>query len=220
MTFGTSPTYVPEEKSVDYITLKPFDESTYPLGTGISLGGMAITDKCVNPEVLIAWADYFYTEEGGILARMGIEDVSYVINEDGTYSNINESDRFESRIYQCTLMGASKLPLLVPELYWNTNPVDSPSQANMNQELYGSDGVFSMGVLVPTQKFTEDENEILSTLSTDIRAYVENYSAEVISGLVSLDDTWDDFQQTLKDMGVHELEGIYKAAYERALAVQ
>ena len=58
----------------DYIALTPFDDGLYPLGTGIVPGTMVLTDTCKDPEVLIAWADQFYTEEGGILTWLGIEE--------------------------------------------------------------------------------------------------------------------------------------------------
>lgn len=215
--FASSPTYAPETSKTNYVTLK-FDEKTYPLNTGIGIGGLAITDKCENPEVIIAWADYFYTEEGGILARMGVEGESYAMNDDGTYTNIDDNPKYESRIFQCTLMGYAQLPVLIPDLYFNPSPVDSPVQAHYEKERFNEGGVFSKGVLVPTLKFTEEENKVLSAEGADISAYIGNYSAQVITGTVSLEDTWEDFQSTLKEMGVEKLEGVYKAAYERAVS--
>lgn len=44
---------------------------------------MAITDACENPEVLTAWVDQFYTEAGGTLAWLGVENETYKINEKG-----------------------------------------------------------------------------------------------------------------------------------------
>ena len=42
--------------------------------------------------------------------------------------------------------------------------------------------------------------------------------SSVIGGLISLEDTWADYQKTLKEMGIDELISIYQAAYARATA--
>ena len=47
---------------------------------------------------------------------------------------------------------------------------------------------------------------------------MENYVAELIVGEISLEDTWDDFCATPLDMGVEELESLYRAGYDRANA--
>ena len=46
---------------------------------------MVLTDTCKDPEVLIAWADQFYTEEGGILTWLGIEGKTWQMDEDGNW---------------------------------------------------------------------------------------------------------------------------------------
>lgn len=70
---------VTEEYAMDYVTLTPFVEENFPLTHGISKGDMSITDKCEHPEVLIAWVDYLYSEEGGRLAYLGIEGTIFEI---------------------------------------------------------------------------------------------------------------------------------------------
>lgn len=216
---NSSSAYAPTESRTEYGTLHSFNEEGLALNTGLSKNGLAITDKCENPEVIIAWADYLYTEEGGRTVRMGIEDVSYKINEDGTYSSITP-EGIENRTYQCTLLGNATVPFRVPDLYYKINSADNPAAAKDNEETYGEDGVLGIenGVVMPPLVFTEEENEELSILQTDIMSYVGNYEAEVISGIVSLEDTWQEFQNNLKAMNVDKLVEIYTAAYERACA--
>lgn len=203
---------VPEENQYDYVALKPFNGADLPLSSGVSKGGLAITDKCGNPEVLIAWADYLYSEEGGRLAYLGIEGTNYTVNDGGTYSKI-EGD-FEDSTFQCTLNGLATTPAVVPELSKHPDPEGDPYTAYVYEE---RDKLYQ-GTIMPTLAFTQEESERLSTLQTDIFTYIKNYSAEVITGQKSLDDTWDGFQTTLKDMGAEELESLYQAAYERGSA--
>lgn len=204
-------TNVPEANQTDYLALKSYNKGGYPKKTGVSKNGMAITDKCKNPEVVIAWADWFYTEEGGRAVRLGLEGESYVINSDGSYSYTE--GKYESVTYQTTLMGLNKVPGRIPDYYYTgVNPKDNPVTALINKELVNS----VTGTTMPVYVLSEEENEAVSTIMADIKPYVENYTAQVISGLISLEDTWDDFQKTLKEMGVDQLITAYTAAYERA----
>lgn len=206
---------VPEEYQTDYVVFKSYNEGGYPWDSGVGKGGMAITDKCENPEVVIAWADWFYTEEGGRVVRMGIEGESYVINEDGSYSNIPDGEKYESRVYQTTLMGLATVPGLIPDYYYTgVNPAENPTEAHCNNQLINE----MEGTILPVLILTEEESEIVSTILADITPYVDSYTAQVIGGLISLDETWDEFQNTLKEMGVEELASIYRAAYGRATA--
>lgn len=205
------------EARLKWSSLKPFDTENFALNQGMNKGGFAITDKCENPEVMIAWADFFYSEEGGRVLRMGVEDVSYELNADGTtYKSLKEN--FENVTYQATLMGGATVPGKIPEIYYlGQDPVANVVAAHDNEELYGEGyGSQSMGVTCVAPIYTEEESETISTISTDISGYVNNYIAETVTGLKSIDDTWDEFQKTLKAMGVDTLIEIRRTAQERA----
>ena len=47
--------------------------------------------------------------------------------------------------------------------------------------------------------------------------YIDNYVAQVVTGQISLEDTWNDFQKTLKTMEAETYEAAYKTAYEKAV---
>lgn len=209
---NSSPAFV-KDQYLDYFALNTIDPELYPLNKGVTIGGLAITDACEHPEVLVAWADYLYTEEGGRVIRLGVEGDNYTINEDGTWSNI--PDKYENNTYQCTLMGSGQLPFRQPDLYLNAG---SANTRHNNMELYGEDGLFSKGRSLPTLVLTAEENEVASVLSTDILSYVEVYSSQVISGEVDLESTWAEFQAELDQMGVKDLIKIYQAAFARANA--
>lgn len=202
-----------ENERYNWVTLKPFDTDNYAIGKGFQLGGLAITDKCKNPEIVLSAVDYLYSEEGGKVVRMGVEGVSYKINEDGTWENLKEN--FDSVTYQATLMGSASVPAAMPDLYYDMPAAEATRWTN--NECWGAGyGVGSQGVIMPGIVLTEEENEEYSILFTDISAYVNNYVAECTTGIVSIEDTWDEFQATLKQMQVERMIEIYRAAYERA----
>ena len=66
----------------DYIALTPFTKGTYPLGTAITPGTLVLTDACHDPETIISFFDQFYSEDGGILAIMGIEGKTWQKTDD------------------------------------------------------------------------------------------------------------------------------------------
>lgn len=207
---GTS--LVKDENRLDYIALKPFNRDVFPLNKGLNKGGMAITDKCENPEVLIAWADYMYTEDGGRIVRMGVEGESYTIDENGNWSWID--GKWDNVTYQCTLLGSAQVPFKMPEL-WNRST--SQGTQHDNEQLNGENGLYTKGLSMPTLQFTEEENQTISTLMTDIKNYVDVYSAQVITGEKKLEDSYAEFQETLKKMQVEEITKIYQDAYERVI---
>ena len=80
---------VPSEWVADYQLLMPLEYNSsrrYRSLWGNSITGtFAITSACKEPERLLAWVDYLYTEEGSVLASLGRENVDYVIDGDGTW---------------------------------------------------------------------------------------------------------------------------------------
>ena len=215
MMYDSSPSgFTDDNEILNWSSLRPFDASNFGLDTGIQTGGFSITDKCKNPEILMAWVDFLYSEEGGRVLRNGIEDVSYVIHEDGTYEQIQEG--FESNVYQATLMGAATVPGKIPELYY-TGAANEVTR-HINNEMWGENGSLASGVFCPPLNLTVEEQEEYAILFTDIDAYVHNYVAEVITGIVTIENTWDDFQNTLQQMQVERMIEIQQAAYARATA--
>lgn len=208
---------IPDEERVNWVTVKPANPENHALSSGVRSGALALTDKCQNPEVILAWFDYLYTEEGGRIIRSGVEGVSYKINEDGTFESIK--DGFESVTYQASLMGAANVPGRIPDLYYY-HAASAVTRWN-NYEWYGEDyGIGTVGVYVPSLILTTEETEEYSVLKTDISTTVDSYYAEVISGMKDLESTWEDFQKSLKTMGVERMVEIYSDAYQRAVENQ
>ena len=207
--------FADDNERFNWIALKPFEPDAFGLNQGISTNAFSVTDKCENPEIILTLIDYLYTEEGGRVIRLGIEDVSYKINEDGTYSAIE--DGFEAMVYQATLMGSANVPGMIPDLY-NDMPADEADRWNA-KEWYGEDyGIGSRGIVMPNIKLTTEESDEYKILHTDIQAYVQNYIAECVTGLISIEETWDDFQATLKEMGVERMLEVRGGAWDRVNA--
>lgn len=201
------------EEPLNWNLMEPFDKSMFTVSKGLGYGGLAITDKCECPEVIMAWIDYFYTEEGGKLIRCGVEGESYFVAEDGTWSY--NYDTMENPIYQGTLLGTCSVPARIPDYYYDmsNDPVTSHNQRQWVEICEG-------GTIVPKISRTTEEDEEFQLYWTDLDAYVNTYLAEAITGIVDIDATWDEFQATIVEMGCETCQEIQDAAYQRALANQ
>ena len=199
------------ERGDDYVTMKVTSEYGWATDPNILTGAMMITDKCENPEVLIAWVDYFYTEEGSMLASYGVEGESYELHEDGTYNwlipeEVNEQE-FKASY---AIYGSAQTPMLLLNL--KPNSEKDPAGAKS----YGMrEAIYSKSTRVPYFTYTTEEETRKADLKTQINDYITVYTAEVVTGKLDLESSFADFRKSLKEMGAEELYEIYKSAYER-----
>lgn len=208
--FRTSPdAQAPADNVLDYVILKPFKEGTLYLTNGINPGTLVITDKCKNPEILLAAFDYFYTQEGGVLARLGVENETYELNDKGEWKAIVND------LNEHTINGTAGWPGIMPQLNYKVDSYANPNGAFAHAE---RQALYKTGVIMPTVRYTEDETQKIADLKADIFGYIDTYTAQVITGQLDLESSWADFQKTLKEMKAEELETVYRTAYERTVA--
>lgn len=55
------------------------------IASSVTPGTFAVTTACADPARMLQWVDYFYTEEGAILAMIGQEGIDYLVDGDGTW---------------------------------------------------------------------------------------------------------------------------------------
>lgn len=206
----------------DYIILTPFQEGTFPLGTGITPGAMTITDACENPEVLVAWVDQFYSQEGGALAIMGVEGETYQYNDEGDWEWIlgnGYGDDVATVRASATIQGSANHPSVWPDVWFEKMSAEvDPDEVYLNGE---RDRVAANGVVpLPQMNYSDEDNETIATLKTDIDSYISQYVAQVATGEMTLDESWDTYIETMNAMGAQELEAIYQATYEASMAAQ
>lgn len=204
----------------DYMALTPFEDGLYPLNTGITPGALTITDACENPEVIIAWFDQFYTEEGGIYALLGIEDKTWKMNADGTWEWIigeGYGDDIATVRASSTIQGAANHPSVWPDFWFeNMSAEVDPNEVYLNAE---RDRVAAKGAVpLPNMRYSDEDALTIATLKTDMDAYIDQYVAQVATGALELEGSWDDYISTLNNMGAGQLVEIYKNAYNEAIS--
>lgn len=202
---------VGRERDADFLRVPVFAENVLPFSTGVGYGTFAITDKCEHPEIVMAWIDQFYTQEGGAYVFMGVEGVSYKVNEDGTWDWIIGDYADTSALRAATTLNGGALPPgLQPDLWFeNKSDVneykfqhDIPTDSEINKEGFSA------------LKLTESEIEELATINADLTPYIKQYQAQVITGELDLESSWDSYIETMNRMELSRMVEIVLAAYQ------
>lgn len=202
----------------DYAALTPFYEGIYPIITGINPGALAVTDACEHPEVLLAWADYFYGEEGGILTWMGVEGETYQVAEDGKWEWITgngHGDDIATVRSSATIQGMQNHPSIQPDFWFEMSPEVDADEVYLNNE---RQRIAALGkVPLPMMAYSEEDNAEIAVYKTDIDEYIDQYMAQVCIGELELESSWDNYLATMETMGASKLAEIYQKTYEAAV---
>ena len=209
--------FVGREQDEDYQVLTPFEGQVYPQSTGIMHGSMMITDACEDPATLVAWADQLYSQEGGELYWLGVEGRAYVDNGDGTWSwNVGGpiGDDIETVRGKGSLKDQTAFPGVQSD-FWFTGITDPDEGYLISQRSkmleYGE-------VTLPAMAYSAEETETIASLKADLDSYMDQYGAQVITGALDLDDSWEEYVSTMNTMGATELFEIYQNAYNAAMS--
>lgn len=206
----------------DYKMLTPFGEGQYAIGNGIGTGVFCVTDKCTNPGPVLAMFDTFYSQEGGILATMGVEGETYSVNEQGEWEWIlggKYGETVDEVRGNGTIQGTTAGPYLSPDIWWTKmSPNADPDEVYLNQERVRT-AAYGVSVL-PNMHYTEEDEDTVAALSTDIQMYFEEYTVEVITGKKDLASTWDNYVATVERMGLSDLMDAYQRTYDKSIALQ
>jgi putative aldouronate transport system substrate-binding protein len=183
------------------------------VGTNVN----TITVSCGNVPVLVSWYDYFYSDEGEILADYGVEDLSFKFGDDGKPAfteivtnnpdGLSQNDAlflytigsFHSRQYDWARQ-------ITPTMSTYGRTAGAIWDSNWDQNA----GYQSMlGVTL-----NDDEAAEYSRLFTDIQTYVTEAAVQFINGSRPLSE-FDSYLERLKSMEIERCIELYQVAYGR-----
>ena len=166
-------------------------------------------------EEAIKWLDTFYAKDNYLNANYGIDSEEGIVwdaasdghrigNYDFRYSNPDGLDS-----------------ATVAVKYWAKNPnirVEAAQIEQMpeeRQEAYPVWSKYEATNFIPTTvTMTSDENTEYSNYYVEIESYVQENNVKFITGERSLDE-YDDYRQTLKDMGIETCISLRQDALDR-----
>ena len=71
-------------------------------------------------------------------------------------------------------------------------------------------------VPLPMMYYSDADAKTISTIKPDIDAYIDQYVAQVATGELTLEDSWEEYVATVGNMGGNQLADIYKNTYNKS----
>lgn len=194
------------------------DKDYYGVNSIGTTGSYIITTSCKYPEVALRWADYFYSDEGSLFFYFGDEGVTFDKVEDGTY-RYNDTvladfhsgaDSYDGCATRVSLYGYGNTPTMTKIPY---NAADD----NKGIALDAAEALFEdCAIAWPMFTFTTQEQRIIEDIKYDLDSYVASMRDAWIMGTQKLDDnSWNQFVNTVENMGVQDVLDVYEAALDR-----
>lgn len=172
--------------------------------------GLAITSKCEDVGRMLAYLDYFFTEEGNELMNWGIEGESFTV-ENG------------KRVYTDAVMNDPNLePAAALSKFAHPTfvGIQDPEQDLAMQSELGialkeawatSDNTLAAE---PFVSYTAEEKEVNSK-RTDLDTARDKWRDKFITGEKNIDTDWDAYIAELKSLGLDELVKVQQDALDR-----
>lgn len=176
---------------------------------------LTISTACTQPELLIRWMDYFYCEEGMMLANYGIQDETYTLDENGqpVYTSIIAANPDGLGKVDASIKYA--IYNAVPFLYdWTNQLADMLPCAMRVYEEGIWEANWEDARTMPALTLTADESEAVGSVMGDIATYVGEMTIKFIIGEEPLEN-FDAYVEHLYSMGLQSAADAYTAAYSR-----
>lgn len=187
---------------------------------GIGVSGTNITTTCEDPEDLIAWFNFWYTEEGSLLRNWGVEGITF------TWKDGYDLPYFSDEILHNETGVTTARRTYID---WTTMPgcyewKEGWSSEAPEYEWYCAeqiwDGNLTDEYTMPTITMTPDEQAEYGELYTDIQTYTAEMTAKFLVGELDIDADWDNYINTLygSEFNLGDLMEVYQGALDRYYA--
>ena len=185
------------------------------LGSGLLRGTFAVTTACDNVAEVLQWVDRFYTEEIYILASVGVENVDYVVDGDGTWRMTSAATSNTYFTGDTLITSGTTPPGLVTESFQRR--YYEPTVAQLSDEIARVNAAAVQPF--PYYTLTAEQAAFIAPLQSRIGRLVdESISRWVLGDEPISDESFARFEQELQDAGLTEfmafwqdiLEGINK----------
>jgi putative aldouronate transport system substrate-binding protein len=189
----------------------------------VSTGEFAITKACKCPEVAMRWIDWFFTTEGGLRSRIGIEGKQWrwakpeeksVTGGKATWIQVAPINEPQNMFW-----GQSAIP---QHFIWaeqaSCEPILSGANCALNWRIALSTQEYEKYVpeaVVPPLWVAKADVALYSQLRTEINNYVNQSLARFIAGELKIEGgDWDTYLKQLKQIGLDEYVSLVQKAYD------
>jgi putative aldouronate transport system substrate-binding protein len=190
-----------------------------------SVGGASVSRKtnvvncisvqCAQPEMLVKWFDYLYTEEGAVLANYGTLADGYTIEDIGK-TNITEQLLYSADSMEAGLarFAAGRYQACLYDPFREYTPAN---RVKMEAVLKTFDTNWADEYTLPVAlSLTESESIEYDLIMADVETYLEETFVRLITGEIPISG-YDAMLANLEKMNCNRAEELWQKAYDRYL---
>lgn len=199
----------------------PSGQAITPYGDNFLSFNTFVTSACENPEIAVAWNDFFMSPAGEVFISMGFEGEQHAWVDEPSFDGNTPSFKM---IYE-TIEG------LQNDWWYASGPryqtaanrygqVSDPTQLEYhlyNESIKYIDS-FPEEYLPKYLWMTAEQANEVSLVESVILEYVDEAATKFIIGDMSLESDWDTYLSNLSAMGLEQWLAVYKEAYSNYVA--
>ena len=181
-------------------------------GSNVDSYGDVVSTACANPEVAVAYIDWWYSDESALMAGYGIEGETYYINEDGQplYTDMILNNPLGASRNMRNIYTGMSLRFRVPRV------VTASYDAGYDRVDRGTwdsnrDNAWDISNFISR---TTEEGEDYAAVMSEVETYVQENIPKFIIGDRDLAE-WDTYVQDIEGMGIDDAIAIISDCVER-----
>ena len=211
---ATPLTFLPNTALTLFSLLEPLEydgKQIYRDLTGdVIRGTFAITSACKEPEKLVAWVNYLYTEEGNRMAYYGLEGEDYIWNEDGQWEWSDAMETVADVVLPTHTISEGGVAPGYTDAEFQLKYREQSTRETVEALFHLKQ--FSVSPYPPVTLDAETEKKV-AEIQDDLSRYAEKTMACFVAGDLELtDENWETFCKTVDEKGLQELIGIWQSA--------
>ena len=178
--------------------------------------GTGVSANCKNPELAIKWLDTMLSDPNVLSVRCtGWEGEHYTLDENGEKVLKMPED---GSTWSIKAEGCGQIAL--PHYQTWEQLMFSKTAPNMKWYVEQYDDFldeFIEPTVTPTSLYTQDEQDLIDMVQSDVNTYYKEMRAKFITGEVSFDQ-WDEYVDTMYGLGLQDWIDAIQMYYDRVNA--
>ena len=175
-----------------------------------------VTNKCKNVNVLMAWVDKLFELDNAMAYDYGMPEEGRVTYENGKYTILELDYKDKARIDEQyptldALLGSGVRG--ISKENFDNNIILGSTWQTMQDNFAIYEPYVHKEVWPRPYYYAEDAYDA-DVYCTDLLYQVESHRGKWITGSLDIDETWDDYIQTLEKIGLQKYLNILQKAYD------
>ena len=178
-------------------------------------GAFAVTSHCGDPETVLRWVDRLYAQEDAILASIGLQDVDYLVDGDGSWRYLDAVQSSFDTFRGTTLIegGSAEQPgVSIGEFERRM------SGSTLVTNILDQQSAFHAFVRMPFPYYTltGEESAAIAPLQEQLGYYVDMQIARWVLGEEEIsDESFAAFESKLQELGLQEFLAFWQKVLDQ-----